>query len=425
MAAGTRRTSTTISSQSKVANNIDINIPAAFHELVDTSKRYKIYYGGRGGGKSWSFAQALTGESYRRKLRILCTREFQNSIQDSVHRLLSDQISAMKLDPWFKITRSSITSHIGSEFIFKGLQRSIQEIKSTEGIDICWVEEAQTISEDSWEILIPTIRAQNSEIWVSFNPYQEEDPTYQRFVVNTPPDSICKKVGWQDNPHFPDVLDRERLYMQRIDPEAYQHVWEGFCRQISDAVIFRGRFEVNTFDTPQDARFFYGLDFGFSQDPCALVRCFIQDNKLYIDQEAWEIGVELDHMTEFCNRVPGADSWPIKADNARPETISHLRRRGFACDAAPKWAGSVEDGIAVLKGFEKIVIHERCKHTAEEFRLYSYKVDKQTNDILPQIEKKHDHTVDALRYALSGYIKRPNFFDSTEILRFPEHMRQS
>ncbi len=411
-------------------SEVDINLPIAFQDLVKPA-RYKIYYGGRGGAKSWSFARALVGEAYLKPLRILCTREFQNSIADSVHRLITDQISILKLDPWFKVTQTSITSTIGSQFLFKGLQRSIQEIKSTEGIDICWVEEGQNTGEISWEILIPTIRRQDnplmpggSEIWISFNPNEATDPTYKRFVVNTPPNSVCHKVGWQDNPGFPKVLDAERLYMLKIDPEAYQHVWEGFCRQISDAVIFRGRFEVGTFDEPGDeVRLFYGLDFGFSQDPCALVCCFIKDNKLYINHEAWEIGVELDDMEEFMNRVPGADKWPSKADNARPETISHLRRRGFNCEAAPKWAGSVEDGIAVLKGFEKIVIHERCKHAAEEFRLYSYKVDKQTNDVLPVIEKKHDHIPDALRYGLAGVIKKSNFFDGCAFRDEPEGYR--
>jgi len=404
----------------------EINLPKGFQDLFRPA-RYKVYFGGRGGGKSHSFALALIAKAHTGKIRILCCREYMNSIQDSVHRLLCDKISILKLDNWFNVTKTSITTSVGSEFIFKGLQRSIQEIKSTENIDVCWCEEAQSISEDSWEVLIPTIRANDnpampngSEIWISFNPQQEEDPTYQRFVLNTPPDSICRKVGWQDNPYFPDVLDAERRYMERIDPEAYQHVWEGFCRQISDAVIFRGRFEVSTFDAPREnTRFYYGLDFGFSQDPCALVRCFIRDNRLYIDQEAWQIGVELDDMQEFMDRVPGADKWPVKADNARPETISHLRRRGFNCEPAPKWAGSVEDGIAVMKGFEKIVIHERCKHAAEEFRLYSYKVDKQTNDVLPVIEKKHDHCIDAIRYALAGVIKQSNFFDECDFQRWP------
>jgi len=369
--------------------------------------RYKIYYGGRGGAKSWSFARALVALAYTKSLRIICTREFQNSIADSVHRLISDQISAMGLDRWFTVNQNSITSSAGAQFIFKGLQRSIQEIKSTEGIDICWVEEAQTISEQSWKILVPTIRKENSEIWISFNPDLEEDPTYQRFVVKTPPGSVLVKVNWSDNPHFPDVLDQERRYLERIDPDAYQHIWEGFCRRISDAIIFRGRFEVDDVDDPpEDTRLYYGMDFGFSQDPQALIRCWIKENTLFIDRENYGIGVELDHIGPFINAVPGAARWPIKADASRPETISHARRRGFNMLAAHKWAGSVEDGIAVLKGFEKIIVHPRCKHTAEEFRLYSYKVDPQTEEILPKIEDKHNHCVDALRYAVERLMHR-------------------
>ena len=404
----------------KAKKEILIELPEKFDGLFMPA-RYKVYYGGRGGAKSNSFAMPLIAKAYCEGLRILCTREFQSSIADSVYRLLVDKINSMGLSDWFNVTRTEITSKAGAQFIFKGLQRSIQEIKSTEGIDICWVEEAQTISENSWEILIPTIRSENSEIWISFNPQEENDPTYQRFIVNTPPNSIIEKVGWQDNPFFPDVLDKERLYMLKTDPEAYQHVWEGFCRQISDAVIFRGKFEISTFDAPiPETRFYYGLDFGFSQDPLALIRCFIQNNILYIDNEAWGIGIELDDIVDYLTkRVPGVDKWPIKADNSRPETISHLRRRGINCEAAPKWHGSIEDGIAVIKGFDRIVIHERCKHTAEEFRLYSYKIDKQTNDILPLIEDKHNHCIDALRYALSGIIKQSNFFDDCIYEDFP------
>lgn len=395
-------------------SNIQVDLPIKFQSLFHPF-RYKIFYGGRGGAKSWSFAKALISRAYKEKLRILCTREFQNSIADSVHRLISDQISAMGVDKYFKVTQNTITSSVGSQFIFKGLQRSIQEIKSTEGIDICWIEEAQSISQNSWEVLIPTIRGENSEIWMSLNPDEETDPTYQRFIINTPPNSVLQKVNWTDNPHFPDVLDRERLYMLQIDPEAYQHVWEGDPRKISEAVIFKGRFEVSTFDPPpEDMRFFYGADWGFSQDPTALTRSWIRDNILYIDYEAYGVGVELDDLPDMFNTVPGADHRLIKADNARPETISHMRRRGFNIISAPKWMGCVEDGITVLKGFTKIVIHERCKHMAEEARLYSYKVDKLTAEILTKIEDKHNHCWDSVRYALSSII-RVNFFSGNDL----------
>jgi len=380
-----------------------------------TPARYKIYFGGRGGAKSWSAAKALVRLAYENPLRILCTREFQSSITDSVHRLISDQIAEMGLADYFSITRTSITSTSGSQFIFKGLQHSIQEIKSTEGIDICWVEEAQAISETSWEILIPTIRKESSEIWVTFNPDEATDPTFVRFVENTPPQAVKKKVGWEDNPFFPAVLDAERKYMLEIDPEAYEHVWGGECRKISDAIIFRGKFEISSFpEPPEHIRKYYGLDYGFSVSPTAFVRCWIRDQVLYIDREAWGVRVELDDTPDFLDAVLEHKEYPIMADCARPETTSHLCRKGYKVASAPKWPGSVEDGLAVLKGFRKIVIHERCQHTAEDFRLYSYKVDKQTNEILPIIIKRHDDCIDAVRYALSSII-RVGFFDGCDM----------
>ena len=397
-----------------------ITLPPKFQKLYSPA-RYKVFYGGRGGAKSWSIARALVKKAAKSPLRILCTREFQSSIGDSVYRLIADQITEAGLDDFFNVTQASITSTAGAQFLFKGLRRSIQEIKSTEGIDICWVEEAQSISNSSWEILIPTIRREGSEIWISFNPEAEKDPTYQRFIINPPPSAVVVKVGWEDNPHLPATLEAERLYMLEVDPEAYEHVWGGHCRTISDAVIFRNRFEIGDFDEPpKGTRLYYGADWGFSVDPTALVRCWVGGEYLKIDQEAYGVGVELDTLPELFDVVPGAREWPILADSSRPETISHVKRRGFNVAGAPKWPGSVEDGIAVLKGFRKIIIHERCKRTAEEFRLYSYKTDPLTNEVLPIIIDKHNHCIDAARYALSGYIKSHNLFDSVSKKDFPD-----
>ena len=391
-----------------------ITVPPRFGGLFSPA-RYKIFYGGRGGAKSWSIARVLVKRASREPLRVLCTREFQSSINDSVYRLICDTINEAGLQEFFEITQTSITSTAGAQFIFKGLRRSINEIKSMEGVDVCWVEEAQTISNNSWQILIPTIRKEGSEIWISFNPEQDSDPTFQRFVINTPPNSIKEKVGWEDNPHLPKTLEAERLYMLQVDPEAYAHVWGGECRQISDAVIFRNRYEIRDFDEPDPGtRFYYGCDWGFSVDPTAVGRSFIQDDCLYISHEAYGVGVELDDLPDLFRQVPGADKWPIQADNARPETISHMRRKGFNITGAPKWKGSVEDGLAVLKGFRMIYIHPRCKHHAEEFRLYSYKTDPLTNEVLPIIIDKHNHCIDQLRYGLSGFIKASNFFDGCD-----------
>lgn len=368
--------------------------------------RYKIFYGGRGGAKSWIIARVLIRLAAQNKLRILCARQFQTSIADSVHRLLCDQIEAMGLSDQFKITDKSIESLTGSEFLFKGLEKSIREIKSLEGIDIAWVEEAQSVSNSNWEILIPTIRKEGSEIWVSFNPDDENDATYQRFVVNAQPDWVVVKVGWEDNPWFPSTLEKERQHMLATDPEAYEHVWGGSPRKISGAIIFGKRVSFETFETPQGVRFHHGADWGFANDPTALVRSFIQDECLFVDQEAFGYGVEIDETPALFRSIQSSDLWPIKADGARPETISYMRRHGFNIDAAEKWPGSVEDGVAHLKGFKRIVVHERCKHVAQEFRLYSYKVDKQSGDILPIIVDKHNHGIDAIRYSLDGYIQR-------------------
>ena len=258
-------------------------------------------------------------------------------------------------------------------------------------------EEAQTISETSWQTLIPTIRKEGSEIWVSFNPLQTDDPTTKRFIESPPPGAYVRKVNYDENPYFTEEMRAEMEYDKRTDYEKYLHIWEGYPRTFSDAQIFRGKYVVESFpdDLWQSAdRLFFGADFGFARDPSTLVRCFIHDKKLYIDYEAYGIGVEIDELPQLYMSVPGADKWPIKADEARPETISYLAKRcGFNISGATKWKGSIEDGIAYIKSFDKVVIHPRCKHTADEFRLYSYKIDKVTNEILPVVLDKSNHCV--------------------------------
>lgn len=392
-------------------------------------KRYKVFHGGRGGAKSWEIARALILISSSRRVRVLCAREVQNTIRDSVHKLLRDQIESLGLLSWFTITENSIRSSIGSEFIFKGLRYDVQGVKSTEGVDICWVEEAQTVSANSWDVLIPTIRKEGSEIWISFNPLEETDPTYQRFVIDPPDNAVVVEVNYDDNPWFPDVLRQEMEYCKRVDYDAYLHIWRGKPRKISEAVIFSGKCRVESFDDDlwkQADRLYFGADFGFAQDPSTLIRSFIIGRSLYIEYEAYGIGVELDDMWKLYAGqqgatpeqmeqwkpgddvkfpgIPGARDWPIKADNSRPETISHMKRQGFRISAAKKWPGSVEDGITYLRGFEQIIIHPRCTHMADEALLYSYKVDRKTNEVLPVIVDKHNHCWDGVRYGLDGYI---------------------
>ena len=683
-----------------------VDFPAPFQPLFQPH-RYKVYYGGRGSGKSMSFARALLILGATRPLTVLCTREIQTSINDSVHRLLREQAEALGLGGFYTVTKSAIYGQNGTEFTFKGLRFNSREIKSTEGVDICWVEEGQAVSADSWDVLIPTIRKPGSEIWISFNPLDETDPTFQRFVVNPPDNAYVRKVNFDENPYFPDVLANEMEWLKKRDYQSYLHIWEGEVRKHSNALVFAGYFSVEDFETPRDARFYQGADWGFaclggdtlimtdkgeipirdiragdmvltrkgyrrvvaflprgrkkvytvdcgngrpitatadhrfytadgwkrvdelkavekicviqsssmaghtnaiptestritsiasgrraagiingfttgicgkahtgrflhdvtfitsmatrliialiisfvflkanirksttqarwgqfqqkrwqntgddtatipqtgksagqrllrrlkngaayarnvarnilllmsikdsaprnagrkatqgmqdgntlaryvgkdsssrhttntppaqviahischSQsgwedvfdlsiegeheffangvlvhncDPTTLIRCFIRDRKLYIDREAWGIGVEIDKTPALFDTIETARLYPIKADCARPETISYMRRQGFRISAAKKWQGSVEDGIEFLKTFD-IVIHPRCKHTIDEFNHYSYKVDKQTNDILPQIVDANNHLLDSLRYSMDGLIK--------------------
>jgi phage terminase large subunit len=214
-----------------------IEVPKAFRDLYKPS-RYKVYWGGRGGAKSWAFAQALLVQGVQQPLRILCTREYQGSIQDSVHALLRDQISRLGLESFYTTTATSIRGLNGTEFSFLGIKHDPQKIKSTEGVDRCWVEEADKVSEESWRLLIPTIRKAGSEIWVSFNPSLKTDPTYQRFIVYPPKGALVKKVSWRDNPWFSKELIDEMEHDKERDYDEYLHIWEGELKSFSDGSIY-------------------------------------------------------------------------------------------------------------------------------------------------------------------------------------------
>jgi phage terminase large subunit len=384
---------------------VKVALPEAFQFLTEAA-RYKVAYGGRGSAKSWSVARVLCLLAASKPIRILCARELQSSIRDSVHRLLADQIDALNLSARLEIQNAEIRGVNGSLFIFEGLRHNTTKIKSMEGIDICWVEEAERVSEESWKILVPTIRKPGSEIWVTFNPEQETDPTYTRFVKNPPPDAIVRKVNHDQNPWFPIELRKEMEYDYRVDPDSAAHIWGGECRKIGDAQVLKGKWTIDDFTPEADWNGpYYGADWGFSQDPTTLVRMWIHKRTLYIEYEAYGVGVEITETPALFDNVPGSRKHTIRADSARPETISYMKRQGFNIMAAKKGPGSVEDGIAHLRGYEKIIIHPRCKYAAQEARLYSYKVDKLTGDILPILLDANNHIIDAIRYGLEPVIK--------------------
>lgn len=240
-------------------------------QFLFSPARYKVGWGGRGGCKSWGFARALLTMSADRPLRILCAREIQKSISDSVHTLLKDQITALGYSGFYEPQETVINGSNGSEFLFAGLRHNIASLKSVEGVDIVWVEEAQTVSKASWDVLIPTIRKAGSEIWVSFNPELETDDTYKRFILNPPPGAVVQKLTWRDNPWFPEVLEIERKHLLATDPESYQHVWEGACKSAITGAIYAeeikqaqadGRITRVSYDRTRPVHTFWDLGFG-------------------------------------------------------------------------------------------------------------------------------------------------------------------
>lgn len=387
-------------------------------------KRYKVAAGGRGSAKSESIARALIFlarypelfNSASKNIKVLCTRAFQNSISDSVHSLLRRIIVQNGLLGFFKVTDHSIKAINGSEFIFSGLQK-IDSLKSIDQIDICWIEEATSVTKSQWDKLTPSIRKAASEIWLSFNPEFQDDKVYFEFMHNKPlayesSDVIFQFVTWRDNPFFNETLELERKKCERDNPDDYDHIWEGGLKTVSEAQIFKGKYEIREFNTPDAkdctwGRYFQGVDWG-DTNPTVLIRCFIKDESLWVDYEACGVQIDLLEMETFFSTVPTWKTIPTIADNENPSSIRYCKNNlHMNIRACEKGKNSVLDGIKYLKGFRKIYIHPRCTNLAREARLYCFKVDKHTEEvILDVVVKKNDHSWDALRYALEGYMKK-------------------
>ena len=395
---------------------LTLEIPTAevFLPLLEPA-RYKGLRGGRGGAKSHMVAERLLEDAAFGHHRIACLREFQSSIAASSKQLLDDKIKQFGLEAEFQSTQTEIRGPYDSLFIFKGLDgSSADSLKSLEGYSRAWVEEAQTITARSLELMTPTFRRapgmiDNPEMYFSWNPISESDPVDSLFAENTPektkhlwrgPGYICTLSSYKDNPWFPDDLREDMLRDRRRDPERYAHVWLGEYRQHSQARIFHN-YTVEEFETPANARFFLGADWGFG-DPSVLTRCWLYGKTLYIDYEAYRVNCPIDELPALFDTIPGARKWPIRADSARPETIHYMKTHGFPnMTESVKGKGSVEDGIEFLKSYD-IKIHPRCEYTIDEFSTYSYKVDKKTLEILPVIADKNNHCIDSVRYSVEG-----------------------
>ena len=390
-----------------VDTNINLKVANVYKPLWKNAKRRNYIYGGRGSGKSHDVAEYCLFRAYQSKIKVLCTRELQNSIADSVYSLLKNKITDMHLDFFFTVYKDRIVGNNGSEFIFKGIHNNVSEIKSMENISIAWLEESQSLSRESIDVIVPTIRAPGSILIFTFNPYKDNDPIYME-MKNATEDDLVIKANYSDNPWFPEELRMEMERDKKNDYQKYLWVWEGECLGLSDAQIFRGKYVVENFETPKNADFHFGADWGFANDPTTLVRSFIVGNDLYIDMCAGKVGCDLEDTPSLFNEVQGSSIYPIYADSARPETISFMRSKHYNVIAAEKWNGSVEDGIQYLRSFSCIHIHERCKAVAEEFDLYQYKVDRQTGEVLRIPVDKFNHYIDAIRYSLTVPMRSAN-----------------
>lgn len=384
--------------------------------------RYRGAYGGRGSGKSFSFALMAAVWGYAEPLRILATRELQVSIKESFH---AEVKNAIQSTPWladhYDVGVDYIRGKNGTEFIFRGLRHNMTAIKSMAQIDLCIVEEAEDVPEHSWLDLLPTIRAPRSEVWAVWNPRIDGSPVDKRFRKDPPSDAEIVEMNYHDNPWFPAVLDAQRKDDQRrMDPATYAHIWDGAYLENSEAQVLHGKVRIAEFEAGKkwDGPY-YGLDFGFANDPTAGIRCWVNDDALMIDYEAVKVGLELDDTVEFmCDSIPGIADHVIRADSARPESISYLKRHGLPrIESVKKWQGSVEDGIQHLRSYREIVIHPRCVETIREARLYSYKTDRLTGDVLPKVEDAHNHLMDALRYAVGPLINRGGMMDYARLVQ--------
>jgi phage terminase large subunit len=383
-------------------NELRLKTPRVFLPLLQPA-RYKFAHGGRGSGKSHFFGERWLEVNIAERLDFVCLRETLKSLEFSVKKLLESKISAFNAGAYFEVQDRRILSRHGGVTIFEGMQNHTSDsIKSLEGFDRSWFEEAQAATDKSLTLLRPTIRKPGSQLWFGWNPDKASDPIDQLARGGTPPpSSIVVEANYLDNPWLPDELRAEMEFDRARDPEKYAHVWLGKYRQNSEARVFKN-WRIEEFDVDPAWTLRQGADWGFAVDPSVLVQCAIVGRTLYVIHEAYRVGCEVDFLPDLFGTIPDAERWPTIADSARPETISYMQRHGFPkMLAAIKGARSLEEGVEFLRSFD-IVVHPRCTHTVDELTAYSYETDPLTGLVLPKLKDKDNHVIDALRYACEG-----------------------
>lgn len=391
-------------------------------ELLLYPRRFKVFYGGRGSGKTANVVSYLIEKARFRNSRVGCFREIQNSIKESSYAELVDEINRKGHTQEYRCVDGEITHHTTrSKFVFRGLWRNITAIKGMAGLTDVFCEESENISQVSWDTLIPTVRAAGSEIIIVFNPNKETDPTWTNFVepyidkmvdgIYQDDDIVVVNVNYIHNPWFTEELKQHMNQMKAVDYDRYLWVYEGKFNKRSDEQVFGGKWRIDNFEVkPEWHGPYFGMDFGFSSDPTAMVEVYIEElpggrRNIYINREYGKVGLEItDTPAAMEQSFPMAKRARWYADCARPETISHIKRSGFDIHPCTKWPGSVEDGVTWLRGCDSIIIHERCKEMQNEAAMYSYKVDKLTGNVLTDIVDAYNHYWDAVRYALNDHI---------------------
>lgn len=374
--------------------------------------RYKVIYGGRGGGRSWGVARYLLIEGGKEPHRFLCTREVQKSIKDSVHRLLQDQISVLGMDHFYEVLDTEIRGLNGTVFVFSGLSdQTAESIKSYEGVTKAWCEEAQSISKKSWRMLIPTIRAEDSEILVTFNPELDTDETYQRFIVNTPPDAWLCELNWRDNPWFPEVLEQERLHCKETEPDEYENIWEGKCRPAVEGAIYAREIAEALSDqrivrVPYDPRLKVHTiwDLGWN-DSMAIILVQKVRSELRIIEYIEDSHKTLDWYAAELNSKRynwGTDWLPhdgdVKEFRTGKSAKQILQRFNRKVRITPKIG--VEDGIKMARMtfgqcfFDKV----NAEKLVECLKRYRRSVHSKTEEPMKPVHDAFSHGADAFRY---------------------------
>ena len=392
--------------------------------------RYKVAYGGRGSGKSWSMARALLLQASNKPLRILCAREVQRSIKQSVHTLLNDQIQALGLGPLYEVLETEIRSRSGSSFSFTGLAtNTVESIKSFEGCDVVWIEEAQTVSKKSWDILIPTIRKPDSEIWVSFNPNIDTDDTYQRFVVEPPENAKVVKVNWQDNPWFPEVLETERLHSLKTNPD-YANIWEGDCKAAVDGAIYSNEIreaqEGNRITTvPYDPmmKVHVVMDLGWN-DSMSVILCqkgisdlriigYIEDDHRTLDSYSAQLkNLSYNWGTMF---LPHDGQSKDFKHGISAEDI--MKKLGWDIRIVPK--ADIESGIKLARmNFHRIYFDKSAQRLVECLKNYRRSINSATNEPGAPLHDEYSHGADAFRYLCTSIESMKNESWSKEKIQY-------